>query len=115
MSPEFLGLEIVEVNFWRQNSWNSVMITLLLFTFPWSSGSNWDNTEDMVGEMGRCLKTHSTSRPIHAKGCIQYDHILSQAATEQLRSAIKTCCSLFTITCWHSKYRATQTQHIKLV
>lgn len=77
MSPEFLGLEIVEVNFWRQNSWNSVMITLLLFTFPWSSGSNWDNTEDMVGEMGRCLKTHSTSRPIHAKGCIQYDHILS--------------------------------------
>lgn len=30
---------------WRQNSWNSVMITLLLFRLPCRRGSSWVSTE----------------------------------------------------------------------
>lgn len=50
-SPELCGLERSGVNWeteeavcWRQNSWNSVMITLLLLPLPCSRGKSWPST-----------------------------------------------------------------------
>lgn len=42
---------------WRQHSWNSRMITLLPFTFPCSSGSNWIKTGGEMRGHGGCQDT----------------------------------------------------------
>lgn len=54
-SGDFWGLlisvgDVVGAACWRQNSWNSVMIILLLLTLPCNRGSSWPSTE---GEYNR--------------------------------------------------------------
>lgn len=42
---------------WRHNSWNSVMIILLLLTLPCSKGSSWQST------VGNKTKLYTLSKP----------------------------------------------------
>lgn len=57
MLVEFIGLSVGEDACWRQNSKNSLIMTLLLFTFPCSKGSSCDSTEEKWKKLININKT----------------------------------------------------------
>lgn len=87
-SGEFWGLlssggDVVGAACCRQNSWNSVMIILLLLTLPCNRGSSWPSTEGNTTDLHKCNFEH-VNKP--------HDHRLQQIGNTTYNN-VGQCCN----------------------
>lgn len=88
---EVSGLSVGDDVCWRQNSRNSLMINLLLFTFPCSNGSSCDSTENILTSQNVLITLRTTTYNIHENPPKTTQHSLSCSTLEcQLLYCLKT-------------------------